>query len=148
MCHLVVLAFPSAINHRHGIPASFDLIKILKEKSFLAFIKNYWSLVSVSSGLLIGRDLSTSRATLGTSEFSRLHSYVYTTLPLVRWAYSPLPHIPGTPSCLLSSSASNTPRDALLTLTIQLAVWPLSVTFTLSPEIILQWSAGPPPNCG
>ena len=60
----------------------------------------------------------------------------------------PCPHIPGTPSRLLSSSASNTPRDALLTMTIQLAICPRSVTFTLSPEIILQRSAGPPPNCG
>lgn len=53
MCHLVVLAFPSAINHNHGTLASFDLIKILrKEKVFLVFIEKGWSFVSVSSGTL------------------------------------------------------------------------------------------------
>lgn len=69
MCHLVVLAFPGAINHSHGTLASFDLIKILKkEKVFLVFIEKGWSFVSVSSGALGWCDLPTLKATLGTSE--------------------------------------------------------------------------------
>lgn len=73
MCHLVVLAFPSVINHRHGTPASFDLIKILKkEKVFLVFIQNCWSFISVSSELLIAWDLTTLQATFDTSESSCL----------------------------------------------------------------------------
>lgn len=71
MRHLVVLAFPGAINHSHGTLASFDLIKILeKEKVFLVFIEKGWSFVSVSSGALDWCDLPTSKATLGTSELS------------------------------------------------------------------------------
>lgn len=71
MCHLVVLAFPGAINHSHGTLASFDLIKILKkEKVFLVFIEKGWSFVSVSSGALGWCDLPTLKATLCTSELS------------------------------------------------------------------------------
>lgn len=48
MCHLVVLAFPSAINHSHGTLASFDLIKIVKkEKVSLFFIGKGWSFLSL-----------------------------------------------------------------------------------------------------
>lgn len=69
MCHLVVLAFPSAINHSHRTPASIDLIKMLKKgKVFLVFIENLWSFVSASSGLLIFCGLPTSHTTFGTSE--------------------------------------------------------------------------------
>lgn len=71
MCHLVVLAFPGAINHSHGTLASFDLIKILKkEKVFLVFIGKGWSFLSVSSGALGWCDLPTLKATLSTSELS------------------------------------------------------------------------------
>ena len=45
MCHLVVLVFPSAINHSHRILASFDLIKIFRErKSFPCF---YWDVLVI-----------------------------------------------------------------------------------------------------
>lgn len=51
MCHLVVLAFPSTINHSSGTPASFDLIKIFKKKNSFPcfFFESCWSFVFVSS---------------------------------------------------------------------------------------------------
>ena len=109
--------------------------------------------MSVSSGLLIGGDLSTLQATFGTSEFSRcIHISVLLSLLFIG-SIVPCLHLPRSLSPPLSSSTSyrghELPGDRRLSSLWQ-CIWPFglawSVPSTLSPEIFLQQSAGPHPT--